>query len=236
MSSILGFINRQFITLPPKPTASFKGKTVIVTGSNAGLGLEAARWIVRLGGSKVILACRNTEKGRKAAASIRQTEACPPETLDVWKLDMSSYTSVLAFADRAAAELPRIDAVIGNAGVGGNVFRTTEDNEEMITTNVVSTALLGCLLHPKLRETASRYGTQTHFTVTGSELYEMAKFKERSAPSGRIFATLNDPSKANMGDRYNTSKLLVLFFIKQMASVAPLASGGSVIVNFVAPG
>lgn len=235
MSFLAAFIYRQFIYQPPVPTASFAGKTAIVTGSNVGLGKEACRWMVRLGASQVILACRNVDKGKAAAKDIQATTSCSSDTLQVWHLDMSSYASVQAFSDRVKAELPRLDVLIGNAGLGTDKFRMTEDNEEMITTNVASLALLAFLLHPKLRETAMKYNTQTHFTVTASELYEVAKFKERKAPAGQLFATLNDKSKANMGDRYNISKLLAIFVIKQMAALSPLSSS-QVIVNCVAPG
>jgi NAD(P)-dependent dehydrogenase (short-subunit alcohol dehydrogenase family) len=235
MSFFAAFIYRQFIYEPPVPRASFKGKTVIVTGASSGLGLEACRWMARLGASQVILACRNVEKAKAAAKDIQATTSCSSDTLQVWHLDMSSYASVQAFSDRVKAELPRVDVLIANAGLGTQEFRITEDNEETITTNVVSMSLLAFLLHPKLRETAEKYNTQTHFTVTGSELYEVVKFKERKAPAGQLFATLNDKSKANMFDRYSVSKLLALFFVKQIAALSPISSSG-VIVNCVAPG
>lgn len=235
MSFLWAFIHRQFIYEPPIPTASFKGKTVIITGSNVGLGLEACRWLVRLGASQVIIACRNIEKGKAAAKDIRATTSCSPDTLQVWHLDMSSYASVKAFADRAKAELPRLDVLLANAGLATNKFRMTEDNEEMITTNVVSLSLLALLLHPKVHETAVKYNTETHITATGSELYEVAKFKERDARDGQLFATLNDKDKANMGDRYNVSKLLLICSIKQIAALAPFDSS-RVVVNCVAPG
>jgi NAD(P)-dependent dehydrogenase (short-subunit alcohol dehydrogenase family) len=231
----MGFIRRQFIDEPPVPTISYKGKTVIVTGSNVGLGLEASRWIVNLGASRVILACRNIEKGKAAAEDICKTTSCSADTVHVWKLDMSSNASIQAFAERVKTELPRLDALIGNAGINTLQFRMTEDNEETITTNVVSTALLGFLVYPKLRETATKYKTQTHFTITGSELYEVAGFKERKAPDGQIFATLNNKKTAKMWDRYNTSKLLVTFVFRQMAAMSPLDSC-NVIINCVAPG
>jgi NAD(P)-dependent dehydrogenase (short-subunit alcohol dehydrogenase family) len=148
---------------------------------------------------------------------------------------MSSYASVQAFSDRVKAELPRLDVFLGNAGVGTNKFRMTEGNEEMITTNVVSPSLLAFLRHPKLHETAVIYNTQTHFTVTASELYEVAKFKERTAPAGQLFATLNEKSKGNMGERYHVSKLPGIFVTKKMAAMSPLNSG-KVIINCVAPG
>jgi NAD(P)-dependent dehydrogenase (short-subunit alcohol dehydrogenase family) len=179
--------------------------------------------MVRLGASQVILACRNVEKGKAAAKDIQTTTSCSADALQVWHLDVSSYASVTAFADRVKAELPRLDVLIANAGIGTLEFRMTEDNEETITTNVVSMSLPACLVLPKLRETALKFNTNTHFTVTASELYEVAKFKERKAPAGQIFATLNDKakSKANMGDRYHTSKLLVIFFIKHLAAMSP---------------
>jgi NAD(P)-dependent dehydrogenase (short-subunit alcohol dehydrogenase family) len=234
MSLIANFFYRQFVYEPPVPTASFKGKTVIITGSSSGLGLEASRWVVRLGASQVILACRNVVKAKAAAADIQATTSCSPDILQVWHLDLSSYASIEAFSEKVKAELPRLDVILANAGLALKRFHMTEDNEETITTNVVSMALLGFLLHPKLRETAIRYNTQTHFTVTASELYEFATFKESKVPAGQIFATLNDESKSSMSDRYNVSKLLAIFVIKQMASLSPVDSSG-VIVNCVAP-
>jgi NAD(P)-dependent dehydrogenase (short-subunit alcohol dehydrogenase family) len=235
MSFLAAFVQRQLFYEPPAPTASFQGQTVIVTGSNGGLGLEASRQIVQLGASKVILACRSIEKGRTAAKDIQESTSCAPDTLDVWQLDMGSYASVQAFADKAKSELARLDVLILNAGIRNAEFRMAEDDEETITVNVVSLALLGFLLHPKLHETAAKYGKNTHLTVTGSELYEMAKFKERGSPEGELFAALRDESKASMFDRYNVSKLLGIFIIKKMAALAPLADS-SVIVNIIAPG
>lgn len=235
MSFLAAFIYRQFIYTPPVPTASFEGKTAIVTGANVGLGKEACRWMVRLGASQVILACRNVEKGYVAAKDIQATTSCSPDTLLVWELDLSSYTSIQAFSDRVKAELPRLDILIANAGLGTRTFRMSAGNEEMITTNVVSLFLHAILLFPKLHETATKYNTQTHFTVTASELYQVAKFKERSAPAGQLFATLNNKEKANMSDRYNVSKLLEVLVVKQLADLSPINSG-KVIVNCVAPG
>jgi NAD(P)-dependent dehydrogenase (short-subunit alcohol dehydrogenase family) len=234
MSFLAGFIHRQFLYEPPVPTASFKDKTVIITGSNVGLGLEAARWIVRLDASLVILAVRNLEKGKAAAEDIRESTKCRPETLQVWHLDMASYASIKSFAERAKS-LPRLDVLLGNAGITTFKFAILEEDESVITVNVVGLFLLGFLLFPKLRETAERYGTQTHFTVTSSELYAVAKFKERQAPDGRIFEWLRDPKRASMMDRYNTSKLLGIFAIKSMAALAAVEKSG-VIVNCVAPG
>lgn len=71
--------------------------------------------------------------------------------------------------------------------------------------------------------------------MTSSELYQIAKVAEHKAPAGQIFATLNDEAKANMTDRYQTSKLLMVFLVKQLAAMYPM-DPNKVIVNCVAPG
>lgn len=235
MPFVLSFLHRQLFDKLPVPTASFQGKTVIVTGSNVGLGLEASRWIVRLGASRVILSCRNVEKGQAAAKDIQATTGCSSDTLDVWQLDMSSHASVQAFSTKVKTELPRLDVLIANAGINSHTFRTAEDNEAMVTINVVSLFLLGFLLYPKLRETAAQYKTQTYFTTTSSDLHEIAKFEEHKAPPGQIFATLNDKTKFNGNDRYATSKLLEILVVRQMAALSPLDTR-NVIINCVSPG
>ncbi|KAM0316480.1 hypothetical protein ACHAPQ_011302 [Fusarium lateritium] len=57
----------------PVPTTSFKGQTIIVTGSNTGLGLEAANHFVRLDADVVILAVRSLKRGEAAKASIESS-------------------------------------------------------------------------------------------------------------------------------------------------------------------
>ena len=116
MSFFLSFFYRHLFWSPPKPITSFEGKTVIFTGANTGLGKGAIRWLVTLG-AQVIMAVRNLTKGEAAAADIRSNTRCAPDAIKVWQLDMSSYSSVVTFAERAKTELPRLDALLANAGV-----------------------------------------------------------------------------------------------------------------------
>ena len=68
------------------------GKTVIVTGSNSGIGKATAKNMVERG-AKVILACRDVEKGHEAASEITQEKS----QVKVMKLDLSSFDSVRTF-------------------------------------------------------------------------------------------------------------------------------------------
>jgi len=61
------FLREQFSTLHPT-TADLTGRTVIVTGSNIGLGKEAARQFLTCNPAKLILAVRSIEKGEVFSA------------------------------------------------------------------------------------------------------------------------------------------------------------------------
>ena len=121
--------SQMFVTMPV-PTQSFSGQTVIVTGSNAGLGKEAANHIVRLGAEKVILAVRTISKG-EAAKEYIEAKTGRKGVIEVWSLDLSSYASVQAFVKKAET-LERLDAVLENAGVLTETFSLAEGNEYVL--------------------------------------------------------------------------------------------------------
>ncbi|KAG4026716.1 hypothetical protein MFRU_037g00270 [Monilinia fructicola] len=221
----------------PIPTKKFTGQAIIVTGSNGGLGLEAAREFVRLDAQKVILAVRSLEKGQAARQSIIASTACPDDVLEVWPLDLCSHTSVKEFARRANT-LPRLDVLVSNAGIYVFDFAMVEGNESTICVNVINTFLLAILLLPKIRETSVQYGTRGVMSFTGSFVHHLTKFPERRA--GNVFEELRDEARSDMRDRYNVSKLIGLLFVRELA----LALGesekrgqkGRVVANVVNPG
>ncbi|KAJ5898517.1 dehydrogenase [Penicillium tannophilum] len=117
MGGMVGFLYRQ-LTFVPKPLPadiSLLGKTVLITGGNAGLGIEAAKEMAAHNISRIILGVRNPSKGEAAKAEIlTQSPSC---NVLVWELDQESFPSMQAFAERAAGELDRLDIVILCAGV-----------------------------------------------------------------------------------------------------------------------
>lgn len=192
------FLYNQLIVSLPYPTGDHSGQTIIVTGANVGLGLEAARHFTRLNARKVVLGVRNLEKGEAAKKSIEETTK-RKGVVEVWQLDLTSYESTKQFVKRAEA-LERLDTVVENAGIATAEYRVAEDNEATITTNVVSTYLLGLMILPKLRETGTKFNITSHLVIVSSEVHARSTFPERS--SANIFKTLNDKETANMADRY----------------------------------
>lgn len=131
MSAFWNFLSKQLFSTPQLPPCDAAEQTIIVTGSNVGLGLEAARHFVRLDAKKVILAVRSVEKGDKAKKSIEESTQ-RSGVVEVWQLDLSSYESVKQFATKAQS-LQRLDAVVENAGIATQTYRMLEDNEATIS-------------------------------------------------------------------------------------------------------
>lgn len=123
----LSLLYSQFFVKLPVPAQSFSGQIIIVTGSNTGLGREAAKHIVRLGAARLIVAVRNTSKGDAAKKYIEDGTG-RTGVVEIWELDLASYASVKAFAKRAHG-LERLDAVLENAGISVHEFALAEDNE-----------------------------------------------------------------------------------------------------------
>jgi NAD(P)-dependent dehydrogenase (short-subunit alcohol dehydrogenase family) len=153
------FIHSQFFRTPPYPTESFEGQTIIVTGSNVGLGFEAACHFFRLNCANLILAVRTIAKGESAKEDIlrRVKHRTDANAIEVWSLDLCSTPSVLAFADRVNKELHRVDVVVENAGIVTPTWGVTEGFEQIIQVNVINTFLLGLLLLPRLIESKRKF-------------------------------------------------------------------------------
>jgi len=88
---------------------------------------------------------------------------------------------------------------VENAGILTYDFSMSEEDERLITVNVVSTMLLAILLLPKLRETESKIGGRTILTFTGSWIHPLAKFPEHKADN--VFKELAKKESARMTDR-----------------------------------
>jgi len=226
----MGFIYSQLFITPAYPTTSCAGQTIIVTGSNVGLGKEAARHFARLGASKVILAVRNSKAGEAAKHDIESSTRCNPNVIEVWPLDLSSYESVKSFADRAT-KLPRIDVLLENAGIAASKWEVVQGHERTIVINVISTFYLAMLLLPKLKSSAKEFDIKPRLTIVSSEVHGWTKFPEWKEP--KIFDALDDESKKTFGERYPTSKLLEVLVVRQ---IAPKLEGSGVTLNMLNPG
>ncbi|KAJ9585978.1 hypothetical protein L9F63_020375, partial [Diploptera punctata] len=144
------------------------GKTVIVTGSNTGIGKETARDLARRG-ARVILACRNLEKAKEARDDIIKTTG--NKNVEIRELDLSSLLSVRTFAKDIIESEPRLDVLINNAGLGERNRILTADNFEMtFQVNHLGPFLLTCLLLDLMKKSAP-----SRIIMVSSYLHHLAR-------------------------------------------------------------
>ena len=105
------------------------GKVALVTGANAGLGLATAGVLAKRG-ARVLLACRNTDKGAAAAEQIR-VERGASASVEVVRIDLASLASIDECAGRVRATETRLDLLINNAGLMAVDRGATADGFEM---------------------------------------------------------------------------------------------------------
>ncbi len=125
---------------------SLKGKTVLVTGANSGVGFKTAEITVYLG-ADVILACRN--KGRAEQARLELLRDYPDAAVSVMHLDLASLSSIEAFSEEIISNKVDIDAFVNNAGVFRQPEKKTADGFDLVIgTNYIGTYYLSELLLP----------------------------------------------------------------------------------------
>ncbi|HEY3503204.1 MAG TPA: oxidoreductase [Actinocatenispora sp.] len=128
------------------------GRTAVVTGANSGIGRVAARALAARD-AHVVLAVRDVDKGRAAAATMRGH-------VDVRRLDLADLTSVRDFADELDEP---VDLLINNAGVMiPPLSRTADGFELQFGTNHLGHFALTNLLLPRIRQRVVTVSSNGH--------------------------------------------------------------------------
>ncbi|RYP29950.1 hypothetical protein DL767_006483 [Monosporascus sp. MG133] len=219
-ATIARFLYRQFFVTPPLPhDVDLQGKTAMVTGSNTGLGLECARQLLDLGLSKLIIAVRDESKGHIARKGLLSGRKLEDGAIEVWKLDLLSYDSIISLVERTK-ELHSLDIVVLNAGVMKKSYEVAAStgHEQTIQVNVLSTALLMILLLPILK-TKTSAKDPGRIVVVSSDMASWAKFKERNTTP--LLPAFDKPESFKLPDRYSTSRLLSQLFVTEIAKRVP---------------
>src|ERR1700744_2662340 len=134
------------------------GRVAVITGANTGLGYETALALADHG-AHVVLAVRNLDKGKDAAARI--TAQSPGAEVALQELALTSLDSIRAAAEQLRSEHDRIDLLINNAGVMYTPKSTTKDGFELQfgTNHLGHFAFTGLLLDRLLPVAGSRVVT-----------------------------------------------------------------------------
>ena len=145
------------------------GRTIVITGSNCGIGFETAQALAGAG-AKIIFACRNVEKGKDA---LRRCQALHPNSeLAFFSLDLASADSIKRFSTEVKDET--IDTLICNAGLVPTSYQETQEGLEM-TVGVCHFGhfLLTQLLLPQLLKAKALTGKAPRIVMVSSESHRM---------------------------------------------------------------
>ena len=195
------------------------GATAVVTGANAGVGLETAAGLVALG-SRVVLTARHEARGAEAADRIRSRGG--PGTVEVAPLDLASFASIRRFAREVGPGLGRLKVLVNNAGLVQLDHTVTEDGfETTFGVNHLGHFLLTTLLLDQLRSNGP------------ARVVVVASMAHRSARSGLDFDDLQAERGYSPIGAYNRSKLANIYFTRELAR---RLAGSGVTANSLHPG
>ncbi|KAL0819365.1 hypothetical protein ABMA28_007488 [Loxostege sticticalis] len=189
-----------------------EGKTVVVTGANAGIGKEAALEFATRG-AKVFMACRDMEKCEEARREIvmetkNKYVYCRP-------CDLANTTSIREFVERFKSEEPHLHVLVNNAGVMEPPTRITRDGfETQLGVNHMGHFLLTNLLLDTLKDSAP-----SRVVVVSCSAHRKGQIHKED---------LNLSAKYDGRAAYAQSKLANVLFARELAK-RTLDSGISVI-------
>ena len=196
------------------------GRLAVITGSNSGLGKEAARRLAAAG-ARVLLAVRSVASGEQARDAI--LGEFPGASVEVGRVDLASLASVKDFADGLLAEGTQVDLLLNNAGLMAVPARmTTVDGFELqFATNFLGPFALTLRLLPLL---------------LAAPAPRVVTMSSTAARFGRIQL---DDLQAEHGYRpmraYGQSKLADLMFARRLAGIAA-DRGWRLVSNAAHPG
>ena len=178
------------------------GRTAVITGANTGLGYETAVALAAKG-ANVVLAVRNTDKGKAAADLIARRT--PGASVAVQELDLTSLDSIRTAAEQLRSEYDTIDLLINNAGVMMTPKSTTKDGFELQfgTNHLGHFAFTGLLLDRVL-------------AVPGSRVVTVSSVGHRFARNGIRFDDLKSEREYSRVGAYGQAKLANLMFTYEL--------------------
>ena len=199
-----------------------RGKTVLVTGGNSGIGKATVVELVRRG-AHVQFTSRSAAKGEAALGEIQASARGPGAgTVQVRQLDLASFQSIDSFAKDLLDQVPALHVLVHNAGLIQTERRETVDGFEVtFGTNHLGTFLLNQILLPRLRKSAP-----ARIVVVASNAHWRIK-------DGLDFDDLQSKRRYVAVDVYSASKLANILFTRQLAK---RLEGSGVTANCLHPG
>ncbi|GKZ26845.1 hypothetical protein AbraIFM66951_003562 [Aspergillus brasiliensis] len=210
------FNSRKPTFTPSTDIPSLKGKVILVTGGNSGLGKQSILELAKHGPKEIWLAARDPKRAAAAVTSIKG-DLVEPVEIKILEMDLTSLDSVKYAAERFQSESSRLDILLLNAGIMSVPPGLTNERYEIqFGTNHMGHALLAKLLIPVLLKTAALLGSDVRVVVLTSHAHNYAP------ESGIKFDTLKTRAEGmSTVARYGQSKLANLLWGRELARHYP---------------
>jgi NAD(P)-dependent dehydrogenase (short-subunit alcohol dehydrogenase family) len=128
-----------------------KGKTVLITGADGGIGREITRALAKQGAA-LVMACIDANDARPVCEEIKAGSG--NDSIEIMQVDLASLPSIRKFARDFSERYQQLHVLINNAGVFCAKRQETADGfEQTIGINYLGPFLLTHLLLPVLRNT-----------------------------------------------------------------------------------
>jgi|TARA_B100001121_G_scaffold64904_1_gene56991 NAD(P)-dependent dehydrogenase (short-subunit alcohol dehydrogenase family) len=155
-------------------------KTAIITGANKGIGLAVAKDLISKN-YQVILACRDTAKGKMAEEFLGSNAV-------FLELDLSKPSSINQFVNQINSDYSEIDVLYNNAGLIYRDFELTEEGyESMIAVNYFGSFRLALMLLENLHRSSGRIVQVTSLSMYLARTFNLSSLhsKDSFSPSSR---------------------------------------------------
>ncbi|CDO76361.1 hypothetical protein BN946_scf185011.g25 [Trametes cinnabarina] len=201
---------------PATDVPDLKGKVVIVTGGNAGIGFATVQHLARHG-AKVYMGARNEQKATAAIERLHAEGLGPGHGEVVWlKLELSDPRGVKEAAEEFMRREDRLDILINNAALLLVPFQKSHHGiQDVVMVNYVGTYLFTRALLPLLKRTAQQPGSDVRIVAVNSDANEQCPYDVRFRnldDLNREFAEKSFPQFM----RYAFSKLMQWMFIREL--------------------
>lgn len=175
-----------------------EGRVAIVTGANSGMGMATTAALSDLG-ARVIMLCRNKERGEKALSKLMKKAG---RSLELIICDLGDYDSIRKFARQVKSEYKRIDILVNNAGfISLDRQETKEGLERQFGINHIGhfllTELLLCIM-----------GEGSRIVIVASGAHKTGKIH---------FDDINLTHGFNVVKAYSQSKLANVLYTRELA-------------------